>query len=116
MAEVVGARERAPDLGVARDATRERAERLELLDDEVLVALDALEAAAREQQRLAAHDRTVRLVDGWRQDQVDLPLLVLEQHEDDALRRRGTLPCNRHPCDRDVRAVRDARELVARDA
>ena len=43
MPEVVCARQRAPDLRLARDPAGQWAQRLELLDDEVLVALDAFE-------------------------------------------------------------------------
>ena len=56
----------------------------------------ALEAAAREEQRLAADDRAVALVDRRRDDQVHLAVLVLEQHEDDALRGRRALARDRH--------------------
>ena len=71
--------------------------RLELRDDDVAVLADPLVAAADEEQGLAAHDRAVALVDVRRDDQVDLAELVLEQHEDDALRGRRPLARDRQP-------------------
>ena len=62
VAEVVRARQRRADVAL-RDPARERAEGLELADEDVPVAPDPLEAAAHEQERLAAHDRAVALVD-----------------------------------------------------
>ena len=57
----------------------------------------ALEAAAGEEQRLAADDRAVPLVDLRRDDQVHLAVLVLEQHEDDPVRGRRAAGA-RPPC------------------
>ena len=91
MPEMVCAGEGGAYLGITGRTTGQRAEALELVDEDVLVAADPLEAAAREQQRLAAHDGAVRLVDGRRDDQVHLAMLVLEQHEDDAVRGRRPL-------------------------
>ena len=62
--EVVGAGKRGAHLGLAGGPAGERAERLDLVDEDVLVAADALEAAAGEQERLAADDRAVGVVDG----------------------------------------------------
>ena len=55
-AEGVRPRERRPDGVVLGDLAGERAERLELRDEDVAVLADALEAAAREDERLGAHD------------------------------------------------------------
>ena len=60
---------------------------------------------SREDQRLAAHDRAVALVDLRRDDQVHLAELVLEQHEDDPLRGRRALARDRHAGDRHARAM-----------
>ena len=79
---------------------------VELGDEQVDVAAVALELAAREQQRLAADDRAVLLVDLRRHDQVRLAVLVLEQHEDDAVRGRRPLARDRHARELDPRAVR----------
>ena len=79
---------------------------VELRDEQVHVAVVALELAAREQQRLAADDRAVLLVDLRRDDQVRLAVLVLEQHEDDAVRGRRPLARDRHARDLQLRAVR----------
>src|SRR5206468_7710816 len=68
----------------------------------------------REQQRLAAYERAVALVHRRRDDQVHLTQLVLEQHEDDALCGRGTLPCDRHPCHTHTASVTTLSKLVAR--
>ena len=90
------------------------AEARDLADEDVAVAVEALVAAAREQQRLAAHDGAEALVHLRRQDQVHLRVLVLEQHEDDAVRRRGPLPRDDHAGDGDARAVRLVEQLDAR--
>ena len=68
-----------------------------LWTSDVLVPLDPLEDAAREDQRLSADDRPVPLVDLRRDDQVHLAELVLEQHEDDAVRGRRPLAGHGHP-------------------
>ena len=60
----------------------------------------ALEATTGEEQRLAADDRAEAVVDLRRDDQVHLAELVLEQHEDDAVRRRRPLPRDGHPGER----------------
>ena len=78
----------------------------QLAHEHVAVAVGVLEAAAREQQRLAANDGAVAVVHLRRDDQVDLRELVLEQHEDDAVRRRRPLPRDDHARDGDVRVVR----------
>ncbi len=61
---------------------------------------------AREDQRLAADDRAVALVDRRRDDQVHLAELVLEQHEDDAVRGRRPLAGDGHPGDGHLSPVR----------
>ena len=99
MTEVVGGREVAHHFTAFGQLACERPERLEAVDDHVLVAAVALEAAAREHERLAADDRSVPLVDGRRDDQVHVAELVLEQHEDDAVRGRRPLARDRHPRD-----------------
>src|SRR5215204_4947927 len=115
MTEVVGARETGAHLGLLGDLPRERTERLEGTDEDVLVALDPLEAPAREHERLAAHDRAMLVVDrGWN-DEVDRSELVLDQHEDDAVRCRRTLPGDRHAGDRNLCAVRSRLELTRRE-
>src|SRR5712692_723550 len=115
MPEVVGGGEGRTDLGVVRDTAGERAERLDARDEHVLVAVYPLEAAARKDKWLAADDRAMSLVDRRPDDQVHLAVLVLEQHEDDAVGGRGPLPRDRQARDRDLRAVREAGELGARD-
>ena len=86
---------RPPSTSATRRASGPEA--LEPVDEDVAVPLDALVAAVGEQQRLVADDRPVPLVDVLRDDQVDLAALVLEQHEDDAVRGRGPLPRDREP-------------------
>src|SRR6266542_6217619 len=115
MAEVVGAGKAGAHLGLLRDLTRERPQGLEPADEHVLVPLHALEAAVREDQRLAADDPAMALVDARRDDQVDRAELVLDQHEDDAVRRRRPLARDRHPGDRDARAVGGAGQLLRRE-
>src|SRR6188472_2154020 len=114
-AEAVRRRERRADLGVVRDAAGERREGHELVDDDVAVAVDALVAAAHEDERLAADDRSVALVDGRRDDEVDLAELVLHEHEDDAVRGRRALARDRHSRDGDEIAVPGVLELPARE-
>ena len=60
------------------------------------------------------HRQAVALVDGRRDDQVDRPPLVLEQHEDDPVRGRRALAGDDHPGDLDRRAVRTPLQLRAR--
>ena len=57
-------------------------------------------------ERLAADDRAVALVHRRRDDQVHLAVLVLEQHEDDAVRGRGPLSGDGHPRHGHLSAVR----------
>src|SRR5215831_18157276 len=83
--EVVGARERLPDRIRLRDRARERPQRLEPRDEHVAVLADPLEAAVREDERLRPNGRAVPVVHRRRNDQVDLAVLVLEQHEDDPI-------------------------------
>src|SRR5207248_1830207 len=82
--EVVRAGERAVDVGAVGELASERAEADELGDEKVAVPVGVLVAPAREQQRLAADDRAEAVVHRRRHDQVQLRVLVLEQHEDDA--------------------------------
>src|SRR5207244_2199655 len=91
----------------------ERGQTLEGGDEDVAVLADVFEAAAREQERLAAHDCPVALVDVWRDDQVHLPEVVLEQHEDDAVRRRGTLSRDREARVGNVAPVGSDEQLAA---
>src|SRR5438874_10132103 len=79
MAEVVGCRKRAKDVCLFGAVPGEWAEGLELTHDDVAVPAEALELAAREQQRLRTHERTEPLVHHRRDDQVDLAELVLEE-------------------------------------
>ena len=74
-----------------------------------------LEAAARHEQGLATDDRAVRLVHRRRHDQVELAVLVLEQHEDDAVGRRGALARDDHARHRDVGAVWPLGQLLGRE-
>src|SRR5581483_11465771 len=115
MAEVVGAGQQGDDLGVARHLAGELGERLEPLDDEVAVPARPLEDAAGDEERLAADERTEALVDRRRDDQVDLPVLVLEGHEDDAVRRGRPLARDREARERDAGAIRLLEELGARE-
>src|SRR5213592_2347797 len=87
MAEVVGLGERGAHLSLACCVARERCEGDDLVDDHVPVLLEALEAAAREEERLAADEHAEALVDLRRDDEVHLTVLVLEEHEDDTVRR-----------------------------
>ena len=105
MPEVVRCGEGGADLGVVRRLPGERAQALELVDQDVLVAADPLEAAAGKEKRLAADDRSVCLVDGRRDDQVHLAVLVLEEHEHDAVGSRWALAGDRHAGDLDPGAV-----------
>src|SRR3990172_1230003 len=94
MAEVVCARESVAD-GVLGNVAGKRAEGLERGDDDVAVLSHTLVAPKYEQERLPAYDCSVLLVHLRRDDQVHLTELVLEQHEDDALRRRRALTGDR---------------------
>src|SRR6266516_1670159 len=64
--EMVGAGKAAAQIGLLGDLPRERAEGLERVDEHVLIALDPLEAATRENERLATDDRPMLVVDGGR--------------------------------------------------
>ena len=109
MPEVVRRRERTEDVGVVRDATRQRAQRNELSHEDVLVPAHPLELSPRKQERLASHKRPEPVVDPRRDDQIHLAEFVLEQHEDDPVRCRGTLPGHRKACDVDRPAGIDSR-------
>src|SRR2546423_14629493 len=87
MAEVVGCRKGAKDVRLVGAAPREWAEGLELADDDVAVPAEALELAAREEQRLRTHQRTESLVHHRRDDQGHPAAPLPEGHEDDPLRR-----------------------------
>ena len=80
MPEVVGARESRDHVGGRGDPPDERREALELADEDVPVPLDALVAAADEDDRLGADDPAVALLDVIRDDEIHLAVLVLEQH------------------------------------
>ena len=100
-------------LGFARDTPGERAKRLDRVDEHVLVAPDTFEAATREQERFASNDGTVPVVDVGRNDQVHLPKLILQKHEDDAIRSRRTLPRDCHPRNGNPAAVLHLVQLKA---
>ena len=102
---MVSLRQGGAHLGEAGQLARERAEALELRDDDVDVPAHLLQAASRREQRLAAHERPVALVHLRRHHEVDETVLVLEQHEDDAVRRHGALARDRHPRHRQLAAV-----------
>ena len=110
VSEVVRARKRVADVELC-DAAGERAEGLDPVHEHVHVPVAPFEAALREQQRLGANERAVALIHRRRDDQVHLPVLVLQQHEDDTLRRRRALPRNRHPRHAHATAVPALREL-----
>ena len=112
---MVRARECGDHLRRLGDPAGELGEALELADEHVAVPLDALEAAADEDERLAADDRPVPLVDLLRDDEVHLAMLVLEQHEHDPLRGGGTLARDRHAGERDRRPVPRLVQLGARE-
>jgi hypothetical protein len=86
------------------------------VDENVLVALDALEPSAGEDERLAAHDCAVPVVHMRWDDEVHLPELVLEQHEDDPFRGRRTLTRDSHPGDAHSRAMRLISERARRQS
>ena len=110
------ARGRAATTSGVAATRRASAERLSSSrDEDVPVPLDPLVAAAREDERLAAHDRPVPLVDVRRDDEVHLAVLVLEQHEHDPVRGRRALTRDRHPRERDRRPVPRLVELGARE-
>ena len=84
-------------------------------DEDVAVLPDPLVAAAREDERLGAHGRPVPLVDLRGDDEVHLAVLVLEQHEDDAVRGRRALTGDGHARDGDLAPVRVIEKLGARE-
>src|SRR2546427_6881026 len=112
MTEMVGAGQAGAHLDLLGDLPSERAEGLERVDEHVLVALDPLEAATRENERLAAHDRTMLVVDGGWHDQVHRAELVFDQHEDDTVRGRRPLPRDGHPSNRHLRTIRRLFEVT----
>src|SRR5260370_771706 len=114
MPEVVGAREGGVDVGAVGQRARERGERDELADEDVPVAVRVLVAATDEQERLAAHHRAEPLVYLRQDDEVHLRELVLEEHEDDAVRGRRPLPRHDEPCKLHARAMRPLSHLRAR--
>src|SRR4051812_1234574 len=114
VAEVMGLRKRRAHLRLAGGLPGERGKRDELVHDHVAIALEALEAAAREKERLAANERPEPLVGLGRDDQVHLAVFVLEQHEDDAVRRRRPLARDDHAGHRDPAPVLDVVEVGAR--
>ncbi len=114
-AEGVRPRERLPDRVAFGDRAGERAERLDPGDEDVAVLPDPLVAAVGEDERLGAHCRAVLLVDRRRHDQVDLSVLVLEEHEDDSVRGRRALAGDGHARDRDLQPVSRLQEVSARE-
>jgi hypothetical protein len=108
-------RQGAEDVGAFGDLLRQGDERLELVDDDVLVAAEALELPACEDERLGPDERPEALVDRRRHDQVHLPELVLDEHEDDTVRGRRTLSRDREARDGDERGVPPVPEIAARD-
>ena len=84
---MVRTREGRVDIRPVGQTSREWRERDELADEDVAVSVRVLVAAAHEEQRLAADDRAEPLVHLRRDDEVDLRLLVLEEHEADTVRR-----------------------------
>src|SRR4051795_7088158 len=113
MAEMVGAREGGVDVGAVRQRPRERRERDELVHEDVPVAVRVLVPAPDEQERLAAHDRAEPLVHLRQDDEVDLRELVLEEHEDDTVRGRRTLPRDYQPGELDAFRVLKTTKLLA---
>src|SRR5688572_10632641 len=111
VAEVVGLGQRRAHLGETGKLARERAEALELRHDDVDVAADFLQAASDGEQRLAPYEGAVALVHLRRYDEVDEAVLVLEQHEDDAVRGHGALACDRQPRHRQLAAVGEVGQL-----
>ena len=111
MAEVVRGRQGAVDVGLVGAAAGERAERLELAT-RTFPLRPSRSKRPRASSSGSARTSAEALVDRRRDDQVDLAVLVLEQHEDDAVRGRRALPRDGHARDRDLRAVRAARQLA----
>ena len=66
-------------------------EALDPVHDDVDRSVAGLEAAGGEDERLRAHRQAEAVVHRRRDDQVDRPVLVLEQHERHALGGRGPL-------------------------
>jgi hypothetical protein len=104
-----------PHLGIVGRPAGQRGERDELRDEHVAVSLDALEAPPGEQQRLPADECPVPVVYGRRDDQVYLPVLVLDQHEDDAAGRRRALSRDREAGHRHPGPVGRAFQVGARE-
>src|SRR5829696_3452502 len=113
VAEMVRVRERRDEIRRAGELACERRQRLELVDEDVLVLLDPFEDSPREDQWLASDDRPVLLVDLRRDDQVHLPVLVFEQHEDDPVRSRRALAGHGHPGHGHPRPVRCQAQVMA---
>ena len=105
MTEVVRARKGGVDVGAVGQRPRERRERDELVHENVPVAVRVLVAAMDEQERLAAHDRAEPLVHLRQDDEIHLRELVLEEHEDDAVRGRRPLPRHDEPRELRIRSV-----------
>ena len=112
VAEVVRSGQAAVNIGCLGNLPGERPEGLERADEDVLVPLDPLETATREDERLATDDRAVAVVYGRRHDQIDGAELVLDQHEDDPVRGRRALPRDRHPRHHHLGAVGRGVELA----
>jgi hypothetical protein len=101
VAEVVGSRKRAEDVGVLGTAPGELTERVEFSHDDISVSSKSLEPPPRQKQRLSPDERAEALVHLRRHDQVDLAELVLQEHEDDSPGGRRALPGHSHPRDGD---------------
>src|SRR4051812_19630014 len=105
MPEMMRSRERSVHICTVGQLAGEWAERDELAHEDVAVPVGMLVPPPREDERLAANDGSGPVVHLRRHDQVHLRVLVYEQHEDDAVRRRRPLPCDDHAGDGDVRTV-----------
>src|SRR5262245_13409122 len=114
MTEMMSLRKRGAHFSLAGRLAGERRKRDELVHDHVSVSLEALEAAAREEERLPTDERPEALVHLRRNDEVHLAELVLKEHEDDAVRRRRALSCDDEAGDRDPAPVLEVVEIGAR--
>src|SRR6188472_2221009 len=105
MTKVMSLGKSGAHLGFAGGLAGERGEGDELVHDQVSVPLEALETAASEEEWFAANERPVPLVHLRRDDEVHLPVLVLEEHEDDAVRGGRALAGDDESRDRDPASV-----------
>src|SRR4029079_1114793 len=114
MTKVMSFRKSGAHLGFAGGLAGERGEGDELVHDQVPVPLEALETAASEEEWFAANERPVPLVHLRRDDEVHLPVLVLEEHEDDAVRGVRALAGDDKPRDCNAAPVLEVLEVGAR--